>query len=185
MLFTRRFLLILVVAILGAGCATGPKFAEMKSSIPALRAGDGRIYLYRDSIIGAAIQPKVYLNGTEVGVSQANAFFFIDRPAGDYKVSAASEVERSLSLALAPNETKFVRASISIGLLVGRINFELVNAAGGQTAIEGLTYTGTAAGNSVAAAPNGAIATGSVAPALLMSKADADALEGTWSGNYK
>ena len=55
--------------------------------------------------------------------------------------SAQTEVERSLSFSLAPGEKKYVKASISFGLVVGRINFGLVNEAAGEAALEGLAYS--------------------------------------------
>ena len=97
-----------------AGCASGPKFSEMQSSMPTLKAGEGRIYVYRDSTFGAAIVPSVYVNGREVGRSMANSFFYVDRAPGEYKVSATTEVERSVSLALAAGESKYVKVSIGL-----------------------------------------------------------------------
>jgi hypothetical protein len=138
----RRSLFVAVLVAVVAGCASGPKYAEMKSKIPTMKPGEGRVFVYRDSIFGAAVQPKVMINGVEVGTSQANGFFYVDRPAGDYKISGSTEVERSVSFVLAAGETKYIQSSISMGLLVGRVNFELVNAAGGETAVSGLSYTG-------------------------------------------
>lgn len=138
---TRRLFLAICVAAI-AGCASGPKYSEMASKIPALKSDEGRIYVYRDSVFGAAITPAVYANGQEVGRSMANSFFYIDRPAGEYKISATTEVERSLSLALAPGETKYVKVSISMGLFAGRPNFELVNNAAAATALQSLAYSG-------------------------------------------
>jgi hypothetical protein len=138
---TRRLTLVLCVAAL-AGCASGPKFSEMQSKIPALKANEGRIYVYRDSIFGAAMVPAVYVNGQEVGRSLANSFFFIDRPPGEYKVSATTEVEKSVSLALAAGESKYVKVSIGFGLFAGRPNFELINEAGAKAALQSLSFSG-------------------------------------------
>jgi hypothetical protein len=129
------------LAMLLAACATGPTYQEMKSKIPALDAGNGRVFVYRDSTFGAAIQPQVLVNGKVVGVSRANGFFYTDLPAGDYRMSAQTEVERSISFTLAPREVKFVKASISFGIFAGRINFDLVNAPAGEAAIETLAYS--------------------------------------------
>lgn len=137
----RRLLLVSCVAAI-AGCASGPKFSEMQSKIPTLASSEGRIYIYRDSLFGAAIVPAVYVNGQEVGRSLANSFFFIDRPPGEYKVAATTEVEKSVSLALAAGESKFVKVSIGLGLFAGRPNFELVNESGARTALQSLSYSG-------------------------------------------
>jgi hypothetical protein len=108
--------------------------------MPKLNAGQGRVFVYRDSAFGAAIQPDVAINGKTVGVSRANGFFYTDLPAGQYKVSAQTEVERSLSFTLAPGEVKYVQTTISFGFLAGRMNFDLVNAAAGEAAIKDLAY---------------------------------------------
>lgn len=125
-----------------AGCASGPKFSEMQSKMPNVKSGEGRIYVYRDSSFGAAIVPAVYVNGEEVGRSLLNSFFYVDRAPGEYKVSSTTEVEKSVSLALAAGESKFVRVSIGMGLFAGRPNFELVNEAGARTALQSLSYSG-------------------------------------------
>jgi hypothetical protein len=122
---TRRLLLVLCVAAI-AGCASGPKFSEMQSKIPTLKPSEGRIYVYRDSLFGAAMVPAVYVNGQE----------------GEYKVSATTEVEKSVSLALAAGESKFVKVSIGMGLFAGRPNFELVNESGARSALQSLSYSG-------------------------------------------
>ena len=87
------------------------------------------------------MQPQIAINGKTVGTSRANGFFFVDLPAGEHRVSASTEVERSLTLALAGGQTRYVRAYISFGLVVGRINFDLVNAEAGEAAVAGLAYS--------------------------------------------
>jgi hypothetical protein len=136
-----RFLIVLTVIFLAAGCATGPKFSEMKSKIAPLAAGQGRVFVYRDSAFGAAITPNVTINGKVVGVSRANGFFYTDLPAGDYRLAAATEVERSITFSLAAGESKYVKASISFGIIAGRINFDLVNPAAGEQDLQSLAYS--------------------------------------------
>jgi hypothetical protein len=135
-----RFLLVATM-LLVAGCATGPKYSEMKSKIAPPAAGQGRVFVYRDSSLGAAITPKVTINGKVVGVSRGNGFFYVDLPPGEYRLAAETEVERSLSFSLAAGETKYVSASMSLGLFVGRLNFDLVNQAAGEQALESLAYS--------------------------------------------
>ena len=130
-----------------AGCATGGvKHADMKPSIAALKPGEGRIYFYRSrSMVGAAVQPDIKLNGAVVGTSQPGGFFFVDRPAGNYEASSSTEVERTVTFALATGETKYVRTSPSFGVIVGRINFQLVDRAQAEAELSGLSYTGESA----------------------------------------
>jgi hypothetical protein len=134
-------LLLAATMLLVAGCATGPMYSEMKSKITPLAAGQGRVFVYRDSSLGAAITPKVNINGKVVGVSRGNGFFYTDLPAGEYRLAAETEVERSLTFSLAAGETKYVRASISLGFFVGRLNFDLVNRTEGEQALGSLAYS--------------------------------------------
>lgn len=140
-----RLHLIAALAVAGllAGCATGPKYTEVASAIPTLKPAEGRIYFYRTSALGAAVQPTINLNGTAVGTSITSGFFFVDRPPGSYEVMMGTEVERKLTFTLEAGQERFVRTSISLGLLVGRPHAELVDAKEAREEISTLSYTGT------------------------------------------
>lgn len=48
----------------------------------------GRIYVYRTAAFGAAVQPKVRLNEEVIGKAVPKGFFYVDRPIGEYTLSA-------------------------------------------------------------------------------------------------
>ena len=115
----------------------------MNSAIPALKAGDGRIYFYRsNSMIGAAVQPTVTLNGQAVGDSKPGGFFFADAKAGPQEVSTSTEVEKKLTFTLAPGQTRYVRTVIGLGVFVGRVYPELVDNAAGEAELKEMSYIG-------------------------------------------
>ena len=90
-----------------AGCAVGPKFDEVASAMPTMKAGGGHIYFLRSGLmVGAAIQPDIKLDGEIVGSSKPGSFFYLDRPAGNYLVSTATETEKTASFVLNAEETK-------------------------------------------------------------------------------
>jgi hypothetical protein len=141
----KKILSLLVIACGAAflsGCATGPKYAQVKSSIPALNPDHGRIYFYRTVVAGAAVQPKVKLNGEVVGTSKAKGFFYADRSPGSYEVETSTEVKRRLSLTLDKNQTRYVKMNISVGFFVGHVYPELVDNATGEKEITKCSYTG-------------------------------------------
>jgi Protein of unknown function (DUF2846) len=125
---TRIFLAIFAVMFL-AGCAsTGANLTEVAAAAPRLGPNNGRVYFYRSaSIVGAVIQPEIRLNGQPVGSSVPGGSFFVDRPRGSYAATTATEVETKLNFTLAAGETKYVRTSISPGVVAGHMNFELVS----------------------------------------------------------
>ena len=137
------FLLAALSACLFGCSATGPRYSEMAESLPSLGENAGRIYFYRDSILGAAVQPEVAVNGQVVGKSQPRSFFFIDRPAGTYRASARTEAEASIDIVLLARQTAYVEMSINMGFLVGRPAFERVAESEGRKALPSLAYGGT------------------------------------------
>jgi len=139
---------IVIVAALAAvltGCASGPKYAEISSSIPTLQADQGRVYFFRSSsMMGAGIQPDIRLNDQVVGTSQPGGFFFVDRPAGQYNAATSTETEKTVSFALDAGEIKYVRTSISFGLLAGRVIPSLETSEVAVKELPELSYTGNA-----------------------------------------
>lgn len=133
---TQSLLLTLACAsVLLTGCATGKKFAEAKDTLPPLAADQGRIYFYRVSALGAAVQPAVKLNDEKIGNAKPSGFFFADRAPGDYQVETSTEVKRRLSLTLDKQQTRYVRLNMAMGFFVGHVYPELVENSVGEKEI--------------------------------------------------
>lgn len=143
-----KLLVALTASLLLSSCAaTGPKFTELESSILTLPPETGRIYIYRTSVLGAAIQPTVRLNGEEVGQAVPYGFFYVDRKPGAYEIVTSTEVDRKLSLTLDKGQIRYVRLSVSIGFFVGHVYPELVENQVGQKEIQDCRYIGQQYGN--------------------------------------
>lgn len=133
----------LFLSILVSACASGPKFSEIQTTIPALKADQGRVYFYRSSsMLGAAIQPSILLNGAVVGDSQPGGFFFVDHAPGAKEVSISTEVEKKLTFTLEPGQTRYVKTVIGFGVIAGRVYPELVDSATGEKEILDAGYIG-------------------------------------------
>jgi len=143
---------VLICALL-AGCASGPKHSEMKDTIPALNPALGRIYFYRSSVMGAAIQPNFQLNGEVVGAMVPQGFFYVDRHPGSYLVTARTESTATLQLVLGANQTRYVRGYLNIGFLVGRPAIDLIEERIALQEIQNLSYIPSPALSPVGAAP--------------------------------
>ena len=139
---TQIAILVLIGSIFSA-CASGPGFSEVNPSLVSDQPGKERIFFYRPSSLGAAIQPDVMLNNEKVGQAQPWGFFYVDRPPGDYKVVTSTEVERAVSFILEKGQTRFIRLSISMGFFVGHVYGELVDESVGLPEIKDCcNYTG-------------------------------------------
>ncbi len=138
----RSVFALLMVALLTA-CASGPKMAEISSSIKPVKADEGRVYFYRSgSMMGAAIQPNILLNGKVVGESKPGGFFFVTTAPGPMEVSTSTEVEKKLTFTLEAGQTRYVRTKIGFGVMVGRVYPELVDPAEATKELAETSYTG-------------------------------------------
>jgi len=139
---TLNVLMLLFLAMVVTGCASGVRFADMQSTMPELKPDLGRIYIYRTAVIGAAIQPAVYLNDEKVGKAVPQGFFYLDKESGEYKVRASTEVKRTVSFTLDPGQTRYIRLDVSIGLLVGHVSPVLVEEEKAMKDLQKCKYTG-------------------------------------------
>ena len=137
----RLFACCLIALTLSA-CASGVKFTDMNPSTMPKDQDSGRIFFYRTTVLGAALQPDIRLNGTKVGDSIAQGFFYVDRPPGNYEVVTSTEVDRKVTFVLEKEQTRFVKFSVSMGFFVGHVYGELVDSAVGMEEIKECKYTG-------------------------------------------
>ncbi len=138
--FGTFFTIALLIALI-TGCASGPRFSEMKSSIPTLNPDTGRIYIYRKGG-PLGVQPKIYINGENTGRAKPKGFFYVDRPAGNYEIETITEVKRKITVPLDSGQTRYVRIKFSIGFLMAHAKPELVNEEFGASEIQKMKYTG-------------------------------------------
>jgi hypothetical protein len=143
---SRRSLII--VSVLGAllsACATEPKQQPpVTGPVPQLAAGQGRIYFYRNSSRAPLVQPAVKLNGEVVGSAKPEVAYFVDRKPGQYEIQASTE-EKKLYLSLAAGEEKFVRLTVTFGVIGGTVVPELMSAETGQAEMKDLALVPAAA----------------------------------------
>ena len=139
----RRLSWLLVLLV--AACATGPKFESVASSLGATPQGKARIFFYRATSLGAAIQPDIRLNGKVVGKAEPHGVFFVDVDPGNMEVVSGSEVEKKLTFQVAPADRRYVRMAVGFGVVVWRVMPELVDEAEAKQEMAGLAYTGAAA----------------------------------------
>lgn len=129
-----------LLVVLATGCASGPKFADVASSIAPVPSKQGRIYFYRSGTLGAAIQPEVRLNGSVVGKAEPNGVFYVDRAPGNMEVITGSEIDRKLTFTLGAGETRYVKLGVGFGVLVWRVIPELVDEPRAKSEIADLAF---------------------------------------------
>jgi hypothetical protein len=139
-------LLAALLALLTAGCAaTGTPASQMLDQLATVPANTGRIVFYReDTIVGAAIQPGIHLDGALVGESKPGGFFFSDVVPGTHRVSARTEVETAVSVTVGDGQTRYLRSAITIGVLAGHVQFTMVREDEARRQLPSMRFTGFA-----------------------------------------
>jgi hypothetical protein len=123
----KQIILFGVIGLLMMSCATsGPKYSEMADSTPPLSGENGRVYIYRTSAFGAAIQPAVELDGKVVGKAVPMGFFHVDCVPGIHRIATSTEVERELTFHIDEGQTRYVRLNVSMGFFVGHVYPDLI-----------------------------------------------------------
>ena len=137
-----RTAVILAAALTLSACASGIPFTQMQPRETAVDPEMGRVFLYRATSIGAAVQPRITMNDEVIGVSKAQGFFYVDRPSGEYVIQTTTEVERRVSFVLDPGQTRYVKFKVGMGFFVGHVYGELVDNEVGRAEIQKCKYTG-------------------------------------------
>ena len=131
-----KALLFVLPVFLFVGCASGPSYRQYADTIPPVLEGQSRIYLYRTTTLGTAVQPQILVNDLAVGKAKPKGFFYVDLPPGDHVISASTEAERSLNINLDPNEVAYIRLEMKMGAFVGHVKPVLVDTTVGKSEIE-------------------------------------------------
>lgn len=117
----KTLLFTAALAVLATGCASGPKFSAYRPTVPPPGNGLARIWFYRPSAFGAAVQPAVNLDGQSVGNAVPHGFFHVETLPGPHTVSCTTEWTHKVDLNVTTNEDSFVRLSMMMGLVVGHV----------------------------------------------------------------
>lgn len=125
-----------------SGCASGSKIFETAAAQMPPKPGLSRIVVYRDSILGFAVQPKVNVDGQPTGDCRPEGAFYVDIKPGKHEVSATTEVTRAVFVETANGKTAYVECSIGIGLLIGRPELRVIVPENGHEKIQSLVFTG-------------------------------------------
>jgi uncharacterized protein DUF2846 len=136
-------LTLLLVGFLLASCASPRGLDEPPLQLPPLKPGYGRVYFTRPAeYVGSAMQPEIRMNNDVVARSVPGGFSYIDRPPGKYAVTTATEVENVVTFQLAAGESKYIKTSITPGILVAHVTPTLEFPEQGQSDVSHLRYVG-------------------------------------------
>lgn len=140
----KRIITLALLTPFFVGCASIPLESSSASSAAKQfnppTEGKAGLYIYRDSLIGAALKKDIWIDGLCVGESAAQTFFY-EEVSGNaqHKVSTESEFSpNDLHFIAERNKLYFIKQYIKLGLFVGGADVKLVSASEGKSAIAAL-----------------------------------------------
>ena len=134
---------VVCTAALGlSACASGTTLSESAPSVPAVQRDEARLVFYRTQLLGAAVQPKIFVNGSETDTCQPNKVFFVDVRPGTHLITASTENKETLSVNVLSGETKYVECEMDIGFVVGRVDLKVVAVETGVSEVGPLAFSG-------------------------------------------
>ncbi len=117
-------------------CAGGPSYSEVKSKLPPIAKGNGRVFVYRTSALGAAVRPEVKIDDQVVGKSESRGFFYTDQKAGPHKISIKTETSHENTINVTAGQPAFVACNMQMGVFVGRLTTSQVTTSQGESDIQ-------------------------------------------------
>ena len=118
--------------ILFSGCSTVPlepkEISESAKFFKTPSEDNSGLYVFRDSIFGAALKKDIWIDDKCLGESAPNVFFYQDVEGNkEHKISTESEFSpNELTVKTKSGKNYFVRQYIKMGAFVGGANLELV-----------------------------------------------------------
>ena len=126
------------LALLVAGCATGPAYNQYRATLPPPQEGYGRIWFYRPTVLPVEVEPVIKLDERIVGHAIPQGFFHVDVPAGMHQVSATMVWKHSTVITVATNGDSYVRFTPLFGFLGHHFMPEEVNDSLAPTSLQNL-----------------------------------------------
>jgi hypothetical protein len=108
----RLITLLLVVTGLLTACTTR-RYDNVVAKYAGIPPNSGRIFFYQLDLPDDAVssRPYLWLDKAQAGRTRPGGFFFVNRPAGTYKVWTPSDRKNGIKVTLEAGETRYVKVT--------------------------------------------------------------------------
>jgi hypothetical protein len=139
---------VIAVACLTSGCAPVHRTSRSVSDTAktfATLPDKAVVYVYRNTLFGAAISMAISVDGVEVGATGAYSFFKLALPPGHHTLESDAENDSILSIDVQAGQNYYVWQDVKIGIFVARTGLHIVTAEEGQAEVRKLKLLDTRA----------------------------------------
>lgn len=131
----------MVSVVLLSGCASvpmAPKDMDMARKAFAVPASQSAgLYIYRDSMLGAALKKTLYLDGQVIGETASKTYFYKEVAPGKHTISTESEFgNNDVSLDTEAGKNYYVNQQIKMGVVTGGAKLVMVDDEVGKKGVQ-------------------------------------------------
>lgn len=128
----KLFFCLTALMLLLTGCASVPMADRTQSDalkqFKAPAENQVGIYVYRDSVFGAALKKNLYLDGQFIGQSAPRTFLYVLAEPGTHRLETESEFgNNGLNFIAQGGKNYFFRQYIKMGVFIGGANLKEVS----------------------------------------------------------
>jgi hypothetical protein len=116
------FLLAIVIAIVMTACSSTSKVATTAEPIKTLTVPQGKavVYILRPAFMGFAINFKVFVDGTQIGVTKGKTYIYTAVDPGKHTIMSQAENKEELAMVFEEGKTYFIEQIPTMGALKAR-----------------------------------------------------------------
>jgi hypothetical protein len=139
-----KYLVIIIASVVMVGCSTVPlepkNISDNAKAFSLPPAGKSGIYVYRDSMFGAALKKDIWIDNKCLGESAPKVFFYKDVKGNTtHIISTESEFSpNKLVINTKAGKNYFIRQYIKMGVFSGGADLEQINEDEAKKAISNL-----------------------------------------------
>lgn len=126
-------------ALVLAGCASVPMGdAQQDMALKAFKApaaDKAGIYVFRNESMGAAVRMDVIIDGTNIGETAANTYFYREVAPGKRTIQSKAENTDTLEVDVKGGTLTYIWQEVKMGLLYARTKLHLVSEQEGKKGV--------------------------------------------------
>lgn len=132
--------------VLVSGCASVPMASkEQDAAAKGFRAppDKGRIYVYRNELMGGAVKIPITLDGKLVGSTVKNSYFIFDVSPGTHEVGCVGETPGKVTVDAKGGEAAYVWQEMKMGMWAASCAMHVVDEQKGRQGVSDCTLAVT------------------------------------------
>lgn len=137
-----RWLVLISLAIVLSGCASGPKFQQYSEQLSPLSDDQTRVFIYRPGSGASSVNPGIKIDGKTVGQVPAKSFIVANIKPGGRLFTTTANPRVVQSIYVKKGAETYIRLTAKKGFTVNEVKASMVKSEIARSEIAETTYAG-------------------------------------------